>query len=58
VSRYHQQTKFYGVGEGPDHAVHDFPSSELGLKLGGFMVLSSAKRQPMRSMDDLDLLGR
>ena len=46
-----------GAGQGPDHEVHDFPSSELGLKLGGFMVLSSANRQPMRSMDDLDLLG-
>jgi hypothetical protein len=26
--------------EGVDYDVHDFPSAELGLKLGGFMVLT------------------
>jgi hypothetical protein len=55
VSRYHQQRKFYGTGEGPDHDVHDFPNSEMGVKLGGFMVLSSHDRKDLRSRDDFDL---
>ncbi len=25
--------------EGPDHQTHDFPSSHLGIKLGGFVML-------------------
>jgi hypothetical protein len=58
VSRYHQQRKFFVEGAGPDHDVHDFPTSELGLKLGGFMALSSVARQPVRAMDDLDLYRR
>jgi hypothetical protein len=29
--------------EGVNYDVHDFPSSELGLKLGGFMMLSSVE---------------
>ena len=30
------------AGEGPDHQTHDFPSSHLGIKLGGFMTLHAA----------------
>lgn len=41
VSRYHQQGRWYMVNEGPNHEIHDWPSSELGLKLGGFMLLPS-----------------
>jgi hypothetical protein len=29
-------------GEGPDHQTHDFPSSHLGIKLGGIMTLHAA----------------
>jgi hypothetical protein len=39
VSRYHQQRRFFLNGEGPDHKTHDFPTSHLGIKLGGFMML-------------------
>ena len=42
VSRYHQQQRFFMAGEGPDHQTHDFPSSHLGIKLGGFMTLHAA----------------
>ena len=35
------QRRFYEVAEGPDHETHDFPTSYLGLKLGGFMILSN-----------------
>lgn len=45
VSRYHQQRRFYMADEGPDHEVHDFPTSELGIKLGGFMALSQYPTQ-------------
>ena len=38
VSRYHQISRFYPEGEGPDYAVHDFPNAAYGIKLGGFMV--------------------
>ena len=38
VSRYHQISKFFAEGEGPDYAVHDFPNAAYGIKLGGFMV--------------------
>ena len=24
---------------GPNHMIHDFPSSEMGIKLGGFMMI-------------------
>ena len=58
MSRYHQNRNFLGSGAGPDHDVHDFPNSELGLKLGGFMILSSVHRVPVRSMDDMELLRR
>jgi hypothetical protein len=43
VSRYHQTRKFYMKNEGVHYDVHGFPSSELGLKLGGFMMLSSVE---------------
>ena len=46
VSRYHQQRRFFMNGEGPDHKTHDFPSSHLGIKLGGFMMLHSSSRIP------------
>ena len=44
VSRYHQQqsSRFFMADEGPDHQTHDFPSSHLGIKLGGFMTLHAA----------------
>ena len=41
VSRYHQQTRWFMDNQGPDHAIHDFPTAHLGIKLGGFMFLSS-----------------
>jgi hypothetical protein len=50
VSRYHQQRLFYMQGKSPDHDVHDFPTAELGLKLGGFMVLSNSHPRRPRSM--------
>ena len=39
VSRYHHQGRWYLINEGPNHDIHDFPSAELGLKLGGYMFL-------------------
>ncbi len=42
VSRYHTTRRLYMTGEGVNYDVHDFPSAELGLKLGGFIVLTSA----------------
>ena len=38
MSRYHQISKFFAEGEGPDYAVHDFPKAAYGIKLGGFMI--------------------
>ena len=38
VSRYHRNRRFFRRGQGVNHLIHDFPSAELGLKLGGFMV--------------------
>ena len=35
--------KFFMTNEGVNYDVHDFPSSELGLKLGGDMMLSSTE---------------
>ena len=35
--------KFFMTNEGVNYDVHDFPSSELGLKLGGYMILSSTE---------------
>ncbi len=39
VSRYHQIKGFFPPGETPNFAVHDFPNSEYGIKLGGFMIM-------------------
>ena len=39
VSRYHQPRKFFGTGVGPKTEIHDFPSAEYGIGMGGFMVL-------------------
>jgi hypothetical protein len=39
VSRYHQSRSFWMDQWGPNHKIHDFPSSEMGVKLGGFMIL-------------------
>ena len=30
------------AGDGPDHQTHDFPSSHIGIKLGGFMTSHAA----------------
>lgn len=38
ASRYHRNRRFYRQGKGVNHKIHDFPSSEMGIKLGGFMV--------------------
>jgi hypothetical protein len=38
VSRYHNSKKFYPAEASPNFDVHDFPTAELGLKLGGFML--------------------
>ena len=54
VSRYHQQRRFYRIGHGPDHEVHDFPTAELGLKLGGFMFLGGKPKRSSRYVGDLD----
>ena len=35
----HQSWKFFQQGQGVNHEVHDFPCAEMGLKLGGFMLL-------------------
>jgi hypothetical protein len=54
VSRYHQNWRFYLVGEGPNHQVHDFPSAEMGLKLGGFAVIG-VNKGVHRSVDDISI---
>ena len=41
VSRYHRSRRFFRTDHGVNHKIHDFPSAEMGLKLGGFMVLDS-----------------
>ena len=43
VSRYHQIRGFFGEGQGPNFAVHDFPSAQYGIKLGGFMLRGGFK---------------
>ena len=43
VSRYHQTRKFFMTDGGLNYDVHDFSSAELGLKLGGFMMLSASE---------------
>ena len=54
VSRYHNHRKFYMSHQGIDYDVHDFPSAELGLKLGGFMALSDANQIGVYSDSDRD----
>ncbi len=51
VSRYHQQNRFFIEGGGTNFEVHDFPTAELGLKLGGFMApgVGRGKAQRVRS---------
>ena len=39
MSRYHQHRKFFLTNMGVNYDVHDFPTSQFGLKLGGFMLL-------------------
>ncbi len=51
VSRYHQTRKFFMTDEGLNYDVHDFPSAELGLKLGGFMMLSASETIPEEHSD-------
>ena len=48
VSRYHRNRRFYRTGNGVNHLIHDFPSAELGLKLGGFMVIPDGVGQNAR----------
>ena len=45
VSRFHQQRGFFFEGKGYDHAVHDFPVAELGIKMGGFMLLGGTRAE-------------
>ena len=58
VSRYHQIRGFYPPGESPNFTVHDFPNSEYGIKLGGFMIMGgknlSAANRPL-SLELLDV---
>jgi hypothetical protein len=49
VSRYHRQTRYYGENQGPNHECHDFPTAELGIKLGGFMVLDDPQFRRVRT---------
>lgn len=55
VSRYHQIKGFFPLGQGPNFAVHDFPNSKYGIKLGGFMVRNNTtlKRDQYYTTDDL-----
>lgn len=39
VSRYHQNRRFFLKDHGPNFDVHDWALADLGVKLGGFMVL-------------------
>ena len=47
-SRYHRNRRFYRTGNGVNHLIHDFPSAELGLELGGLMVLLDGVGQNAR----------
>ena len=58
VSRYHNTSKFYMNDEGVDYEVHDWPTAELGLKLGGFMLLKdmdNADEELFSADDELDV---
>ena len=50
VSRYHQNRKLFLQGHGINHDVHNFPSAEMGLKLGGFMLLHRDGGMKQRSV--------
>ena len=39
ASPYHRKKKFFRTNEGPNHAIHDFPTASMSLKLAGFMVI-------------------
>jgi hypothetical protein len=52
VSRYHSTRRLYMAGEGVNYDVHDFPTAELGLKLGGFMLLHGAGEHAMENQED------
>ena len=58
VSRYHNTRKFYMIDEGVNYDVHDWPTAELGLKLGGFMLLRDTDEdiaeEEMFSADELE----
>ena len=61
VSRFHQMKTFFPVDSGPDYAVHDFPNSEYGIKLGGFMVQGTRnctwqnQNSRARGTEDIDI---
>jgi len=58
VSRYHNTRKLYMTDEGVDYEVHDWPTAELGLKLGGFMILrdmDNADEELFSADDELDV---
>ena len=49
VSRYHQVRRFMEQSAVVDACTHDFPVSELGIKLGGFMLLGGDPQKRERS---------
>ena len=55
VSRHHRNRRFYSTGNGVNYLIHDFPSAELGLKLGGFMVLLDGVGQNARPRRVLEI---
>ena len=56
VSRYHQIKGFYPPGETPNFTVHDFPNSEYGIKLGGFMIMGGTNLSGTSRPNYLDML--
>ena len=58
--RYHNTRSLYMTDEGVDYDVHDFSTAELGLKLGGFMLLMAGvdddtAQEELLSDDDDDM---
>ena len=53
VSRYHQVRRLFGYECGPNYETHDFPLPELGIKLGGFMVLNPPTPVPVGEQENL-----
>ena len=49
VSRYHQTRRFFEEGLGYDQGTHDFPVSELGIKMFGVMLLGGDPLRRPRS---------